>query len=374
MGVTTLRQRTDAAGAAALAVAERALAQVLPAPVRAARPPAVRQVRRDATTVPLVGGGWTAVQRAVCAARAPGPPREDGGPTLVPQTTSAVARWEPAAPCGQTSTLAAQQRGIAAAAVVVSPTAGAAWIQGHRDLIAPQASRVLDFPHAVEHRGVLAARVYGAGSAAAGPWVAAHRPVRPARGADARLPARAACQARGPCPSALVDAAGRTPPERRQRAVPEFARRTSPLASPAFRQHGDPSGSGAVASGQQVVLGARCTGAGQHGASPHRNPLLAVRCASCTDRWASAWPTRWAPQGQQARAARAAAPPHRRAARSTARAPVPVPQAAPVSAVHAPAPVPAVAPPRPTLVVDGRPTAAHPWRTPFLPTPHRATG
>jgi hypothetical protein len=367
MGVTTLRQRTYAAGEAALAVEERALARVLQAPVRAARPPAVLQVSLDATKVPLVGGGWTDVKLAVFADLAPGPPREDGGPTLVPQTTSYVARWEPAAQFGQTITLEAQRRGIDEAAVVVSPNDGAEWIQGNLDLIAPQAIRVLDFPHAVEHLGVLAALVYGEGSAEAGQWVAAQRKVLHDRGADDLLQALAACQARGPCPSALVDAEGRTPAERLQREVAYFASRTSQLAYPAFRQQGYPIGSGAVESGHKVVIGARFKGAGQHWASPHLNPLLALRCASCNDRWASAWPTLWAQQCQQARTARAAAQQQRRAARSTVRAPLPVPQAAP-------APVPAVAPPRPKLVVDGRPTAAHPWRKPFLPTPHRATG
>jgi hypothetical protein len=374
MGVTPLRQRTYAAGEAALAVEERALAQVLQAPARAEEPPAVLQVRLDATKVPLVGGGWTDVKLAVFADLAPGPPREDGGPTPVPQTTSYVARWEPAAQFGQTITLEAQQRGIDEAAVVVSPNDGAEWIQGNLDLIAPQAIRVLDFPHAVEHLGVLAALVYGEGRAEAGRWVAAQRPVLQERGADDLLQALAVCQARGPCASALVDAEGRTPPERLQREVTYCTRRTSQLAYPTFRQHGYPIGSGAVESGHKVVIGARFKGAGQHWASPHRNPRLALRCASCHDRWASAWPTLWAQRGQQARTARAAAPQQRRAARPTARPPLPVPQAAPVSAVPAPAPLPALAPPRPKLVVDGRPTAAHPWPKPFLPTPHRATG
>ena len=187
------------------------------------------QVSLDATKVPLVGGGWTDVKLAVFADLAPGPPREDGGPTLVPQTTSYVARWEPAAQFGQTITLEAQQRGIDEAAVVVSPNDGAEWIQGNLDLIAPQAIRVLDFPHAVEHLGVLAALVYGEGSAEAGQWVAAQRKVLQDRGADDLLQALAVCQARGPCASALVDAEGRTPPERLQREVTYFTRRTSQL-------------------------------------------------------------------------------------------------------------------------------------------------
>jgi hypothetical protein len=379
MGATTLRRCTYAAGEAALTVEAAALAQVMRAPARAALPPAVLQVSLDATKVPLVGGGWTDVKLAVFADLAPGAPREDGGPTLVPQTTSYVARWEPAAQFGQTITLEAQRRGIDEAAVVVSPNDGAEWIQGNLDLIAPQAIRVLDFPHAVEHLGVLAALVYGEGSAEAGQWVAAQRTVLHEQGADALLPALAVCQAHGPCPGALVDAEGRTPPERLQREVTYFTSRTSQLAYPTFRQHGYPIGSGAVESGHKVVIGTRFKGAGQHWASPHLNPLLVLCCARCNDRWTATWATAWTRQGQATRHARHAAQQQRRAARLTLLpAPPPMPTAAsPASlptSTTALNPITSAPPPRPKLVVAGRPTADHPWRQFSLPPRHRAAG
>ena len=379
MGVTTLRQRTYAAGAAALAVEAGALAQVRQDPVRAEEPPAVLQVSLDATKVPLVGGGWTDVKLAVFADLTPGPPHDDGAPVLVPQTTSYVARWEPAAQFGQTITLEAQRRGIDEAAVVVSPNDGAEWIQGNLDLIAPQAIRVLDFPHAVEHLGVLAALVYGEGSVEAGPWVAAQRKVLSEQGAAPFLQALADCQARGPCPSAVVDAEGRTPQERLRREVAYFTSRGSQLAYPTFRQHGYPIGSGAVESGHKVVIGMRFKGAGQHWASPHLNPLLVLRCATCNDRWATTWRAAWTQQGQDARQAHHRAQQERRAARLTL-----LPALSPVPAVASPAPPPAdttspppgtpPSPPRPKLVVEGRPTAHHPWRQFSLHPRRRATG
>lgn len=366
MGATTVRERTYAAGEAALAVEEVALAQAMRAPARAAQPPAVLQVSIDATKVPLVGGGWTDVKLAVFADLVPGPPGRDGCPTLAPQTTSYVARWEPAARFGQTLTLEAQRRGIDEAGVVVSPNDGADWIQGNLDLLAPQAVRVLDFPHAVEHLGVLAALVYGEGSSAATDWVAHQRQALRAHGADALLPALADCQARGPCPGALVDAEGRTPADRLRREVAYFISRAAQLAYPAFRQQGYPIGSGMVESGHKVVIGPRFKGAGQHWAAPHLNPLLALRCASCNDRWLTAWPPLWLQQGQQAQAHHAASQRQRRQARLT------LPAAMPAAAGPAPAAPPrdAPAPPRPKLVVAGRPTAAHPWRKPFLVPRH----
>ena len=375
MGTTTLRRCTYAAGEAALTDEAAALAQAIQAPARAAPPPAVLQVSLDATKVPLVGGGWTDVKLAVFADLAPGAARdEEGCPTLVPRTTSYVARWEPAAQFGQTITLEAQRRGLDEAAVVVSPNDGAEWIQGNLDLIAPQAIRVLDFPHAVEHLGVLAALVHGEGSAEAGQWAATQRQRLHDRGPADLLAALAVCQTLGPCPSALADAEGRTPAERLQREVAYFTSRVGQLAYPTFRQYGYPIGSGAVESGHKVVIGARFKGAGQHWASPHLNPLLVLRCASCNGRWAPTWAAAWARQGQAARQTRHPAQQQRRAARRTL-LPVPPPRPPAASPAAPPAsttlnPVTPVPPPRPKLVVEGRPTADHPWRQ-FSLHPHR---
>ncbi len=294
MGATTVRQRTYAAGEAAVVVEAEALAEVMQAPSRAADPPAVLQVSIDATKVPLVGGGWTDVKLAVFADLVPGAPTEAGWPTLQPRTVSYVARWEPAAQFGQTMTLEAQRRGIDEAAVVVSPNDGADWIQGNLDLLAPQAIRVLDFPHAVEHLGAVATLVFGEGTTEAATWVAAQRKALHDAGPDGLLLALAACQVRGPCAGALTDAEGRTPPERLQREVAYFASRTSQLAYPAFQQQGYPIGSGIVESGHKVVIGARFKGAGQHWARQHLNPLLVLRCASCNARWEPGWAALWA--------------------------------------------------------------------------------
>lgn len=163
----TLRQRTYSAGRAALAVEEAALAGALRSPGRADQPPAVLQLSLDATKVPLVGGAWTDVKLAAFAELAP-----DGAATKL----SYVARWAPAERFGETITLEAQRRGLDAAGAVASPNDGAAWIQGNLDLVAHRAVRILDFPRAAEHLGVVAGLVHGAGAAEAHAWAAARRP------------------------------------------------------------------------------------------------------------------------------------------------------------------------------------------------------
>lgn len=375
LGATTVRHHTYAAGEAAVVVEAAALAEAMQAPARAAHPPAVLQVSIDATKVPLVGGGWTDVKLAVFADLVPGAPTEAGLPTLHPQTVSYVGRWEPAAQFGQTITLEAQRRGIDEAAAVVSPNDGADWIQGNLDLIAPRAVRVLDFPHAVEHLAAVATLVYGEGATEALSWLAAQRKALHDEGPDGLLLALTACQARGPCAAALTDAAGRTPQERLRREVAYFASRTSQLAYPVFQQQGYPIGSGMVESGHKVLIGARCKGAGQHWASHHLNPLLVLRCASCNDRWQPVWAALWTQQSQHAQVTHAAAQQQRAQARLLARPPAPTAQAMPTAPplaqpLDTPAPP---TPPRPKRVVAGRPTAAHPWRKPFLVPRQAAT-
>ena len=155
----TVRRYTYGAGTVMLAVEAAALRHALADPQAADDAPDCRQLRLDATKVPLVGGTWTDVKLAAFGVVVPGPPDPDGQPTIQTERVSYVARWAPAAQFSETSTLAAQRRGVDAATVVVSPNDGADWIQGNLDLVAPQAVRILDFPHAVEHLGVVAALV-----------------------------------------------------------------------------------------------------------------------------------------------------------------------------------------------------------------------
>lgn len=192
----------------------------------------------------------------------------------------------------------------------------------HPHQIAPPLQLV--FLHVVEHLGTVAALVHGEGTAEARAWVAAQARALHDDGPAPPLAALAACQARGPCADARPDAEGRTLAEQLAREVGYFATRAAQLAYPAFRARGYPIGSGIAESGHKVVVSPRCKRAGQHWADRHLTPLLALRCASCNDRWGEVWPALWAEQRRQAASARS--------------------------------------PPRPKLVVNGRPTAAHSWR------------
>ena len=281
-----------------------------------------------------------------------------------PHTTalSYFARMADAATFSQLATWETHHRGTTTAGGVAAVLDGAVWHQGVVDLHRPDAVRILDFPHAAQHLSAAAHAVWGEGNPAAagwlGGWLGELKRGNPADvlAAVATLPTTAA---RDPAMAAAVV----------QQTVEYLASRWGQRPYAAFRAQGLPIGSGCVASGHQVVMQARLKGPGMHGAGANVNPVLARRCALLHGRWAERW-ERLTPQWRQAaRAGRRQRQGPRRAHRSARcpvhpRHPVPVsvPRAPRLVAATSPTPIPPPVPlpTRPKLVVDGRPTAAHP--------------
>ena len=58
------------------------------------------------------------------------------------------------------------------------------------------------------------------------------------------------------------------------------------MCYPVLRAQGWPIGSGAVESGNKLVMEARLKGGGMHWARPHVNPMLRLRNIGCSDCWA----------------------------------------------------------------------------------------
>jgi hypothetical protein len=348
------RRLTETAGAQLVAVEEADLTDLraaLPAPPVG---PAVQQLSVDGAMVPLVGGVWSEVKLLTIGTVTPAAAERR------PQTTdlSYLARLADADRFAEAATLETHRRGTATAGTVAAVLDGAAWLQGFVDLHRPDAVRILDFPHAAQHLGAAGAAVWGDGSAATRRWT--EQAVCALRAGERVAVLEAvACL---PVDQAPDPAAAAT---RVQETVGYLAARWEQVDYGRFRAAGLPIGSGCVESGHKVVTQARLKGPGMHWAAANVNPLLALRCALLNGRWAEAWPRlvrRW----RQAGADRART---RRAARRGAPAPAPAPApaacpaaAAAAAAAAAPPPAPPPAPSRPKTIVDGRPTAAHPWK------------
>ena len=122
-----------------------------------------------------------------------------------------------------------------------------------------------------------------------------------------------------------------------------------------FRRQGLPIGSGMVESGHKRVVQARLKGAGMHWARSSVDPMLALRCAVCNDRWDAAW----ADVARHLRTAPASCPTRTRRppGLSAAQASRPRRAARPPRVRIAPMPAD-----RPRKILDGRPTDAHDWK------------
>jgi hypothetical protein len=341
----TARRHTEAAGAAYATVqaaeADR-LERTAPAPPPG---PAVQQVSADGAMVPLVGGEWaeakTLVIGTVAAADdAAGEPRA--------RELSYFARLADHQTFRRGALVEAHRRGTETAGVVVGVMDGAEWLQGFLDFHRPDAVRVLDFPHAVQHLAEAARAAFGAEAPAVATWLAeqAHE----LKHGD---PARVLAAVRGLPTDRATDPGAATATA--AATLSYLEKRREQLRYAEFRAQGYPIASGSAEGGNKTVVQARLKGCGMRWARPHVDPMLALRTVTCSDRWSEAWPLIC----RQLRAARprrrAARPPTRRPARSITAGSRPSP----------PAPAPRSA--RSPRVVDGRPTADHPWRRPFLP-------
>jgi hypothetical protein len=343
---TTVRRHAEAAGASYVAVQTAALAQLeQEAPSSPVGPP-VQLLSADGAMVSLVQGEWAEVKTVVIGTVET--TVEPEGPRCVhAHDLSYFARLADAETFTRLALVELHRRGTETAGVVVAPMDGADWEQTFLDVHRPDAVRILDFPHAVEHLATAAQAAFGVGTAAAGDWLAAqahelkHGDPTTVLAELGALPTTTATN-----PAAATAA--------RDATLGYLTARWAQIQYAQFRAAGYPIGSGAVESANKLVVEARLKGAGMHWARTHVDPMLGLRTVACGDRWLEAWPQIVVQRRTQATI-------HRRAqcrARQPAGASLPT-----LAAPAAPAPrrrsaaIPHLPPQR-----SGRP---HPWRRPY---------
>jgi hypothetical protein len=350
----TARRATEAAGAAWVQLELTAVAHLERAswePVADPTPgPSVHQISVDGVLVPLVGGTWAEVKTLAIGAVG-----RDRAGAVQTSDLSYFARLADAETFGREALIEVQRRGLATRETVVAVADGAPWIQGFLDLHCPAAVRILDFPHAVGYLAQAAQDAFGPGTAAAGAWLATQ-----------------AHDLKHGDPDEVLAELGALPAGvARDDAVRYLGERRAQIAYATFIANGFPIGSGCIESANKRVVQRRLKGAGMHWGRQHVNPMLGLRTVVANDRWATAWPQiarhlrAQARLGTAARRATRSAP---TAAHATTVPPIPLPSG-PASASP---PVSAPPPSRPQLVVNGRPTSAHPWKRRLLPRPTAA--
>jgi hypothetical protein len=347
VSAATVRRLTEAAGQAQVAVETAAVARIEQALPEPPAGPTMQCLSVDGAMVPLVGGTWAEVKTLAIGTVTHAVPTEATMDALATRTValSYFSRLADHVTFGRLATVETQRRGTERAGTVVAVVDGADWCQGFIDLHRPDAVRILDFAHALEHLGAVAQGVYGAGTAAASEWLGQQAHALRHGHEQQVLERLVALAAASPVPEVvpLISATERY-----------LATRQAQIRYQTFVAAGYPIGSGCVESANKLVVEARLKGSGMHWARPHVNPMLALRTLLCNGRWEEDWPDLWRQWRGQAREQTT----QRRQARSPV-APDGLPSLAPPQPVEPPAVPP---PPRAKTIVNGKPTAEHPWR------------
>lgn len=298
----------------------------------------------DGAFVPVVGGEWAEVKTLVVGEVGEG--RLVDGQRVVPTHTHSYFSRVAEAETFQRLTLAElYRRGVERAKQLATVNDGAEWIQHFIDFHCPEALRILDFPHAAERICQIGEMVLGEGHASLAAWRTRQlHQLKHDGPVDVLSSLRtfAAQQLNAPLISenlAYLD------------------KRLNQMQYPTFLSEGWPIGSGMVESGNKLVVEARLKGAGMHWSRASVNPLLALRNAVCSDRWAEAW--------QQSAAYIRRSGLTRRPVESKQKT-----AARPAEAVCAPAPAGTDAAPA-DPAMRRKPAADHPWRRTYQATKAR---
>lgn len=279
VSAATVRRQTEAAGAAYVAVqtaqVDRLLAQPPPDPPG----PALQQVSADGAMVPLVGGVWAEVKTVAI-----GTVRQAAASGAI--HTGDLSYFSRRADHTTFTHLAlceTHRRGVATAGTVVGVMDGSPWLQSFLDYHRPDAVRILDFPHVLEHLSRAAQATFGPGTAATAQWLEEQAHIlKHGDPADVLAAIRALPTATAHDPVAAAAA--------RDATGGYLDSRRAQITYAQFHRAGYPIGSGMVESANKLVVEARLKGSGMHWAAGHVDAMLGLRTIACADRWGEAWP------------------------------------------------------------------------------------
>jgi hypothetical protein len=308
----------------------------------------------DGAMVPLVGGEWTEVKTLTIGEIA-APVLERGEWVVHSQQHSYFSRVAEASQFRRLALVETQVRGVERAGQIAAVTDGAEWEQGFIDFHCPQAVRILDFPHAAERVSTVGQALWGPESETTQTWLGEQLHQLKHGGPDELLAELNGLRAQHPDVEALTV------------NLAYLEKREAHMHYPDYQAQGLPIGSGAMESGNKVVVEARLKGAGMHWAPHHVNPMLALRNMLCSDRWEEAWPHILAGLRQAEKLRKKEQRARRREAGLTASAPIAgPPMEAQAIPSQEPAPPALASPleqkPQEPPTRSKRPAPNHPWR------------
>jgi hypothetical protein len=229
------------------------------------------QVSADGAMVPLLHGVWAEVRTLVV-----GHVQQDKQ-GIHTRNLSYFSRKVSAQEFQRLALVEIQRRGVENATAVAAVMDGADWEQSFVDFHCPQAVRILDFPHAVEHLNQIGECLHGEHTPKSQKWVKDHSHQLKHEGPDKLLRKLDRLQRKHPDSETIVT------------HLAYLKKRRQQMHYPQFQAQGWPIGSGAVESGNKLVVEARLKGAGMHWHEGHVNGMLALRNIVCSGRWQEDW-------------------------------------------------------------------------------------
>jgi len=268
---------TEAAGAAYVVLQEEEVAwleEKMPEPKEAADK---LQISADGAMVPLLHGIWAEV-RTLVVGEVQSRKLANGEQEIHTRNLSYFSRKVSAQEFQRLALVEIQRRGVERAQSVAAVMDGADWEQGFVDFHCPQALRILDFAHAAEHLNAIGASLHGEHTPESQAWLKdqAHRLKH--EGPEQLLQELTERQRQQPHAEILAS------------NLAYLKKRKEQMQYPRFQALGWPIGSGAVESGNKLVVQARLKGSGMHWAEANVNPMLAIRNILCSGRWREEWP------------------------------------------------------------------------------------
>ena len=356
------RRQTEENGAAYVAVQEVEVERIEKELPESPMGPAKQLLSVDGAMVPLVGGGCAEVKTLVLGIIEE-PVIEKGEQKVHARELSYFSRLAEAEVFTRLALVETHRRGVEKAGCVVAVTDGAEWEQGFIDYHRADAVRVLDFPHAGGYVGKMGNAVWGEETSESKEWLKEQLRQLKHKGPAEVLPELRELMEDHPEIPDLVD------------WLAYLEKREAHMQYPAYQEQGFPIGSGAVESGNKLVVEARLKGAGMHWAREHVNPMLGLRNAACSDRWDEAWPQINGCRHQQARQRRRIRQAQHLAAVQALLSDIDIPvvDTAPLPPVLESSPTPTTACAANTMAPTKprRPSANHPWRRYPACTPRR---
>jgi len=249
------------------------------------------QISADGAMVPLRHGIWAEV-RTLVVGEVQATRMKDGEREIHTRNLSYFSRKVSAQEFQRLALVEFQRRGVEQAQAVAAVMDGAEWEQGFVDFHCPQAIRILDFPHAAQHLNAIGEFLHGEHTPQSQAWLKEQSHHLKHEGPKDLLCKLEKLQRKHPHSEVLSS------------NLAYLKKRTQQMQYPLFQAQGWPIGSGAVESGNKLVVEARLKGAGMHWDENNVNPMLAIRNILCSGRWQADWPrieTRLRKQAQQHR-------------------------------------------------------------------------